>query len=47
MLYSGDLSMSEQQFDFFVKTLEVGVMALKTVTQLELHEVLTDENNQL
>jgi len=47
LLYAGDLSMSEKQFEFFTKTLEVGVMALKNVTHLELKEVLTDENSQL
>lgn len=45
--YAGDLSMSEQQFEFFTKTLEVGVLALKNVTHLETKEVLTDENTQL
>lgn len=46
-LYAGDLSMPEQQFELFVKTLEVGIMALKNVTQLELNEVLENEESKL
>lgn len=47
LIYAGDLQMSEKQFEFFTKTLEVGVMALNNVTHLEIKEVLTDENSQL
>ncbi len=47
LLYAGDLSMSEKHFEFFTKTLEVGVLALKNVTHLDIQEVLTDESSQL
>jgi len=47
LFYAGDLSMSEKQFEFFTKTLEVGVMALNNVTQLQITEVTSDENSQL
>ena len=47
LLYAGDLSMSERQFEFFTKTLETGAIALKTVTHLDIQEVLTDESSQL
>lgn len=47
LFYAGDLTMAERQFEFFTKTFEVGVMALKNVTQLELNEVTENENQSI
>ncbi len=46
-IYAGEISMPGEAFKFFRETLTIGAMALNGVTELEINEVITDENNQL